>query len=515
MSRRGLLRGDGLFETSAGGTGLELLNESGGTWTATPAALPGDAATSSNESVRIPPFLDNEGNSVSCAGGQCEVVGSYATTAGGQAGLLEHYSGTTWTASPAPTPNNAASGSGESVFPESVSCSPDGGCVSVGGYVDMTSLVRPLVETITAGVATGQEAPEPPDVGTGTHEDSVLNWVSCLSSNSCTAVGSYANNTNSGNGIALIDTLAGAGWSARTGPVPSNASSGASANSLLSSVACTSRGGCEAVGNFDPAANQYGLLETYTPPEGYWTDASDGGIFSYGNAVFHGSMGGQHLNAPMVGMAQTPGSGGYWEVASDGGIFSFGNAVFHGSTGSLRLNAPMVGMAATADGGGYWLVATDGGIFNYGDAGFYGSAGSIRLNKPIVGMAATPDGRGYWLVASDGGIFNYGDAGFFGSAGAIPLNKPVVGMAGDATGLGYWLVASDGGIFTYGDAGFLGSRGGQPLNKPIVGMMSTFDGNGYWLVASDGGIFSYGDTGFYGSAGSLHLNAPMVGGTPS
>ena len=60
---------------------------------------------------------------------------------------------------------------------------------------------------------------------------------------------------------------------------------------------------------------------------------------------FLGSMGGQHLNAPMVGMAETPGDAGYWEVGSDGGIFSFGNAGFHGSTGSLHLNAPIVGMA--------------------------------------------------------------------------------------------------------------------------------------------------------------------------
>ena len=92
-------------------------------------------------------------------------------------------------------------------------------------------------------------------------------------------------------------------------------------------------------------------------------------------------------------------------MASDGGIFSYGDAGFYGSTGGLPLNKPIVGMAATPDGGGYWLVASDGGIFSYGDAGFYGSTGGLPLNKPIVGMAATPDGGGYWLVASDGGIF--------------------------------------------------------------------------------------------------------------
>ncbi len=249
----------------------------------------------------------------------------------------------------------------------------------------------------------------------------------------------------------------------------------------------------------------------FSPTPGYWTVASDGGIFAFGGAGFLGSEGGHPLNKPIVGMAATPDGGGYWLVASDGGIFSFGDAGFHGSTGNIALNKPIVGMAATPDGGGYWLVASDGGIFSFGDAGFHGSTGNIALNKPIVGMAATPDGGGYWLVASDGGIFSFGDAGFHGSTGNIALNKPIVGMAATPDGGGYWLVASDGGIFSFGDAGFHGSTGNIALNKPIVGMAATPDGGGYWLVASDGGIFSFGDAGFSGSVGGQPLNAPMTG----
>jgi hypothetical protein len=74
-------------------------------------------------------------------------------------------------------------------------------------------------------------------------------------------------------------------------------------------------------------------------------------------------------------------------VATDGGIFSFGDARFYGSTGGIVLNKPVVGMAATPDGRGYWLVATDGGIFSFGDARFYGSTGGIVLNKPVVGIS--------------------------------------------------------------------------------------------------------------------------------
>jgi hypothetical protein len=78
---------------------------------------------------------------------------------------------------------------------------------------------------------------------------------------------------------------------------------------------------------------------------------------------------------------------GYWQVASDGGIFSFGDAGYHGSAGGAPLNRPIVLMEAAPDGGGYWLVASDGGIFSFGDGGFFGSAGGLPLNKPIVGMA--------------------------------------------------------------------------------------------------------------------------------
>jgi hypothetical protein len=167
--------------------------------------------------------------------------------------------------------------------------------------------------------------------------------------------------------------------------------------------------------------------------------------------------------------AGTPAPPGYRMVASDGGIFTFGDAHFYGSTGNVALHKPIVGMAATPDGGGYWLVASDGGIFTFGDAHFYGSTGNVALHKPIVGLAATGDGGGYWLVASDGGIFTFGDAQYFGSTGNVALYKPIVGMTLDPVTGGYWLVASDGGVFSF-DAPFLGSTGTVRLNKPILGI---------------------------------------------
>jgi N-acetylmuramoyl-L-alanine amidase len=123
-----------------------------------------------------------------------------------------------------------------------------------------------------------------------------------------------------------------------------------------------------------------------------------------------------------VGLAATPDGQGYWLVASDGGIFTFGDAGFYGSTGALTLNRPIVGLAATPDGQGYWLVASDGGIFTFGDAGFFGAEGGAQLAAPAVGMAATPTGNGYWLV--------------FGSQ-QRPLAGKVVGIDPGHNGLNY------------------------------------------------------------------------------
>jgi len=77
-------------------------------------------------------------------------------------------------------------------------------------------------------------------------------------------------------------------------------------------------------------------------------------------------------------------SSSYWLVGADGGVFAFGNAAFHGSMGGTVLNQPIVGIAATADGAGYWEVASDGGVFAFGDAGFAGSA----PDSSVVGVVA-------------------------------------------------------------------------------------------------------------------------------
>ena len=57
-------------------------------------------------------------------------------------------------------------------------------------------------------------------------------------------------------------------------------------------------------------------------------------------------------------MAATPDGGGYWLVARDGGIFTYGDAPYFGSLGGTALPGPVVGLAAAP--GGRGLLARRG-----------------------------------------------------------------------------------------------------------------------------------------------------------
>jgi hypothetical protein len=75
-------------------------------------------------------------------------------------------------------------------------------------------------------------------------------------------------------------------------------------------------------------------------------------------------------------------------VAADGGVFSFGDAGFFGSMGGHPLNAPVVSIGTPSDGGGYWEFAADGGVFSFGSAQYAGSVSQKSTSSPIVAGAA-------------------------------------------------------------------------------------------------------------------------------
>jgi beta-propeller uncharacterized protein DUF5122 len=76
---------------------------------------------------------------------------------------------------------------------------------------------------------------------------------------------------------------------------------------------------------------------------GYWLVASDGGIFAF-EAPFKGSMGNVRLNKPVTGMVRF--GNGYLMVGEDGGIFTFTDKAFHGSLGNNPPARPVVSVAA-------------------------------------------------------------------------------------------------------------------------------------------------------------------------
>jgi hypothetical protein len=116
-------------------------------------------------------------------------------------------------------------------------------------------------------------------------------------------------------------------------------------------------------------------------------------------------------------------------VAGDGGVFTFGDAAFHGSTGSMRLNAPVIAMAMPPDGSGYWLYASDGGVFSF-DVPFYGSHPELGpCGDPAVSMRSTRTGNGYWLATRYGRVYGFGDAPTFGDQPALAAGVTIVDLA--------------------------------------------------------------------------------------
>jgi hypothetical protein len=359
----------GAYEIQPGLTQTLVLTYDGTNWTITP---------SPNSS----PLEVNILGTVTCTSAtNCVAVGTFFG-AGPSSTLIETFDGTNWVITPSP---NTSLSKGNTL--NGVSCVSPTACEAVGNYADSDYVLHTLVEKYdgTSWVIT-------PSPNTSQTQDNALLSVWCTSSTSCVATGNTGKPAPAEQ--TLIEGLSGTTWSI----IPSPNTSPSLENSL-SGLSCPDATECVAVGSSnttDEIAQTLALVGTVPPPptSGYWITASDGGVFSFGNAGFFGSMGGMALNKPVVGMAATSHSKGYWLVASDGGVFTFGDAAFYGSKGGMHLNRRVVGMAATPDGKGYWLVASDGGVFTFGDATFYGSKGGMALNKPVVGMAATPDGKG-------------------------------------------------------------------------------------------------------------------------
>ena len=200
---------------------------------------------------------------------------------------------------------------------------------------------------------------------------------------------------------------------------------------------------------------------SHAAASGYYVLGTDGGVFSYGSAVFHGSVPGLGVRANAILMALTPDHAGYWVLGSDGGVFTFGDARFFGSVPGTGSQITAADLKPTPSGHGYWILGGDGGIFTFGDAVFHGSVPGVGVTDPSVSMASTATGNGYWVLGADGGIFSFGDAVFHGSVPGIGCEDATgVELAATSTGLGYYVLSSDGKVFPFGDAPGFGDPSG-------------------------------------------------------
>lgn len=133
-----------------------------------------------------------------------------------------------------------------------ISCPSAGTCVAVGYYQvpDATfgTVNRGLIETWSGGVWTPSAAPLPTGVSGPT--SSALNGVSCFSSTTCAAYGTYSTATTT---YQTALTFNGTSWKASTIPAPGGGAfpSPTSGSLPISGVGCTGEGACAIVGNVD------------------------------------------------------------------------------------------------------------------------------------------------------------------------------------------------------------------------------------------------------------------------
>lgn len=252
-----------------------ILVESSDGFRSVQAPLPADASTSD-------PFAYL--SDVTCPEvGACVVLGTYTSTSSGIEAFVDTLSAGAWSASTLPLPADATGAASNLAFPH-VSCASVGNCVAVGSYSATDGSTQSVLETAVAGSWSAQEAPVPDNAYSGTQENQ-LSDVSCPSTDSCVAVGTYAVSPTQSQGFA--ETLSGGIWSPTELPLPPDANTtptaggvGVGSTSFLGwAVSCPAVGECVVAGHYystgdetAPDGAEADLLDTLS--DGTWTALS-------------------------------------------------------------------------------------------------------------------------------------------------------------------------------------------------------------------------------------------------
>jgi hypothetical protein len=174
---------------------------------------------------------------VSCTtalGERCIAVGQYNNPLEGNAIIAMGWDGAKWSF----IPINGNPGGQKNGILWSVSCVSPNSCRAVGGWGTPSGKGVAGEQFWNGFNWTASAVPEPTGATYGT-----LRGISCVAANSCIAVGSYRNSASKT--IALAEFWNGSSWSLKAVPEPA----GATATELLG-VSCVAANSCRAVGTF-------------------------------------------------------------------------------------------------------------------------------------------------------------------------------------------------------------------------------------------------------------------------
>ncbi|MGB8195381.1 MAG: hypothetical protein WCF25_00035 [Acidimicrobiales bacterium] len=253
----------GSYSDSAGNVEGLVLNEVKGVWKA-PTRLTPPAQADADPSLTI--------NSLSCSSaGNCVAVGSFEDThSNGLSFVADEVKGVWKRATNVTLPSDAGTTVQNSEL-HSVICWSAGNCSAIGSYLDNTQPTGYAqgfeVNEVRGKWGHGQETKLPADANLDPYVD--INQVACTHAGNCLAVGSYINKDNATEGL-VIPEVRGAWRDAAVVVLPGNASAYPGAS--LSEVDCVSTENCTAVGTYtNDEADIDGM--TVTETHGVWQRA--------------------------------------------------------------------------------------------------------------------------------------------------------------------------------------------------------------------------------------------------
>ena len=148
-----------------------------------------------------------------------------------------------------------------------------------------------------------------------------------------------------------------------------------------------------------------------------WLVATDGGIFSYGDARLLRLHRWQATStSPSSGIAADPATGGYWRGRRRRRRLQLRRPLLRQHREPSTSTSPSSAWRRSPNGQGYRFVAADGGIFTYGQAPFDGSTGGPEsMPAPVVRLwppTMPPTGTGWRRPTAASSHF--GGATYFG-----------------------------------------------------------------------------------------------------